>query len=542
MMESNNSNNNNNKSLRFINHQLFFSAVQSGDIETLKELVDKLTHEESSDQSSVSDLMAIQNDSGETALYVAADKNMEDLFGFLLRHCDVQTVKIRSKSDMNAFHVAAKRGHLGIVKMLVGIWPELCKCCDARNTSPLYSAASQDHLEIVNAILDADVSSMMIVRKNGKTALHNTARYGQLRIVKALIDRDPEIVRIKDKKGQTALHMAVKGDCPLVVEELLLADHSILNDRDKKGNTALHLATRKCRSQVQIVNVLLTYPSVDVNAINNNQETALDLADNLPYGESSHEIKEALAEAGAKNARFVGQMDEAMELKRTVSDIKHEVQSQLKHNERTQRRVSGIAKELKKLHREAVQNTTNSVTVVAVLFASIAFLAIFNLPGQYLMEGKDVGKANIADHVGFHVFYLLNAISLFISLSVVVVQITLVAWDTRAQKQVVSVVNKMMWAACACTCGAFLSIAYEVVGKGDSWMAIVITVVGTPILIGTLAFMCYFVFRQHCGFHRDSQRRIRRASGSKSFSWSAYSANISDPEDYNSDLEKIYAL
>lgn len=289
------------------------------------------------------------------------------------------------------------------------------------------------------------------------------------------------------------------------------------------------------------MSVLLSYTSIDVNAINSHQETAMDLADKLEYGESTLEIKEALAEAGAKHARFIGQLDEAMELKRTVSDIKHEVQSQLIQSEKTRRRVSGIAKELKKLHREAVQNTTNSVTVVAVLFASIAFLAIFNLPGQYVPTGPEVGKAKIANHVGFQVFYLLNAISLFISLSVVVVQITLVAWDTRAQKQVVSVVNKLMWIACACTCGAFLSIAFEVVGKHDSWMAAVITSVGVPILIGTLASMCYFVFRQHCGFHRDSQRRIKRASGSKSFSWS-YSANVSDLEEYNSDLEKIYAL
>ncbi|TYH88340.1 hypothetical protein ES332_D01G180700v1 [Gossypium tomentosum] len=105
-------------------------------------------------------------------------------------------------------------------------------------------------------------------------------------------------------------------------------------------------------------------------------------------------------------------------------------------------------------------------------------------------------------------------------MAVVVVQITLVAWDTNAQKQVVSVVNKLMWAACACTCGAFLSIAFVVVGKGNSWMAVTITIVGAPILVGTLASMCYFVFRQHFrGFHSDSERRIKRASGSKSFSW-----------------------
>ncbi|KAM7254963.1 hypothetical protein ACFE04_020204 [Oxalis oulophora] len=524
----------------FITKQSFFTAVRSDDLEQLKQLLSSSSSSNNHDD--VTDLVGSTNDAGETPLYVAADNNFVKVFSYLVKFCDLDVVKIKAtKSDMNAFHVAAKKGHLEIVKELLGKWPELCQLCNSTNTSPLYSAADQDHLEVVEAIMDADPSCIRIVRKNGKTALHTVARYGRLRIVKTLIDRDPGIVSIKDKKGQTALHMAVKGQSTTVVEELLLADSSILNERDKKGNTAVHMATRKSRAQ--IVNLLLSYTSVDVNAINSQRETAMDLADKLLYGESTFDIKEVLAEAGAKHARYVGQVDEAMELKRTVSDIKHEVSAQLIQNEKTHRRVSGIAKELRKLHREAVLNTTNSITVVAVLFASIAFLAIFNLPGQYFQDDPDAGKANIADNVGFRVFCLLNATSLFISLAVVVVQITLVAWDTRGQKQVVSVVNKLMWAACACTCGAFLSIAFVVVGNDDSWMAIAITLMGTPILIGTLASMCYFVFRQHFGiFRSDSQRRIRRASGSKSFSWS-HSANISDiEEDLNSDHEKIYAL
>ncbi|KAI3935576.1 hypothetical protein MKW92_050713, partial [Papaver armeniacum] len=95
--------------------------------------------------------------------------------------------------------------------------------------------------------------------------------------------------------------MAVKGQDPSVVEELLIADLSILNARDKKGNTAVHMATRKCRPQ--IVCLLLSYLAVEVNAINNQKETAMDLAEKLQYGESALEIKEALTEAGAKHAR-----------------------------------------------------------------------------------------------------------------------------------------------------------------------------------------------------------------------------------------------
>ncbi|KAL7586669.1 hypothetical protein Lser_V15G37281 [Lactuca serriola] len=522
------------KSLRFISHQSFFSSVRSGDLESLKLIV----NDDDSDSASSSTLMAMQNDAGETALYIAAENNFQEVFNYLLRFCDLETVKIRSKSDFNAFHIAAKLGHLGIVNELLRLWPELCKVCDTRNTSPLYSAAVNDHLDVVNAMLDADATCIRIVRKNGKTALHTVARYGKTNMVKTLIERDRDIVSIKDKKGQTALHMAVKGQDTTVVEDLLLADHSILNERDKMGNTAIHIATRKCRSQ--IVSLLLSFTTISVNVINNQRETAMDIADKLNYGPPKLEIMEALSEAGAKHARHIGRIDEAMELKRTVSDIKHEVHSQLLQNEQTQRRVSGIAKELKKIHREAVQNTINSLTVVAVLFASIAFLAIFSLPGQYWKTGEKAGEANIAHTTAFRAFCLFNATSLFISLAVVVVQITLVAWDTRAQRQIVSVVNKLMWAAGISTCGAFCSIAFVVVGKRSAWMAITITVVGVPILVGTLVSLCYFVFRQHFGFFgSDSQRRIRRASGSKSFSWSVYSANISDDE---SDHEKIYAL
>ena len=121
------------------------------------------------------------------------------------------------------------------------MWPELCKSCDSSNTSPLYSAAVQNHLDVVNAILDTDASSMWIVRKNRKTALHTAARYGLHRIVAALIGRDPGIVSIKDKNGQTT---------PPYGCEILLADHSVLNECDKKCDTAIHVATRKCRPQV----------------------------------------------------------------------------------------------------------------------------------------------------------------------------------------------------------------------------------------------------------------------------------------------------
>ncbi|KAK0573639.1 hypothetical protein LWI29_011290 [Acer saccharum] len=154
------------KPLRFFTHQPFFSAVRSGDLESIKRIVDTVTKDEAPDA-----LMGMQTDAGETALYIAADNNMQKVFTYLLKFCDVDVAKIRSKSDMNAFHVAAKKGHSGIVKELLSIWPELCNLCDSSNTSPLYSAAVKDHLDVVNAILDADVNCIRIVRKKWKNCI-----------------------------------------------------------------------------------------------------------------------------------------------------------------------------------------------------------------------------------------------------------------------------------------------------------------------------------------------------------------------------------
>jgi len=104
------------KSLCFITHQDIFNVVRSGDLEGLKEVLKHVNRGESSNgpSSSVSEFLSMQNDAGETLLYIAAENGVEDLFSFLLRLCDLEILKIRSKSDMNAFHVAAKRGHLGI--------------------------------------------------------------------------------------------------------------------------------------------------------------------------------------------------------------------------------------------------------------------------------------------------------------------------------------------------------------------------------------------------------------------------------------------
>ncbi|KAK5794755.1 hypothetical protein PVK06_035997 [Gossypium arboreum] len=65
-------------------------------------------------------LMASQNESGKTALYILAENSFQEIFSCLLKFCDAKVVKMRSKSDLNTFHVVAKLGNLvGVTFVIV---------------------------------------------------------------------------------------------------------------------------------------------------------------------------------------------------------------------------------------------------------------------------------------------------------------------------------------------------------------------------------------------------------------------------------------
>ncbi|KAI4385701.1 hypothetical protein MLD38_003696 [Melastoma candidum] len=230
---------------------------------------------------------------------------------------------------------------------------------------------------------------------------------------------------------------------------------------------------------------------------------------------------------GAVKAKELNQPRD--ELRKTVTEIKKDVHTQLEQTKRTNKNVHNISKELRKLHREGINNATNSVTLVAVLFATVAFAAIFTVPG-----GDDnSGIAVVATHAAFKIFFIFNATALFTSLAVVVVQITLVRGETKAERRVVEVINKLMWLASVCTSVAFMAAAYIVVGKRHAWAADIVTAVGGVIMAGVLGTMTYYVVKSKRS--RSMRKRVKSEKRSGSSSWL--------PSDFsNSDVEKIYAL
>ncbi|XWS66984.1 hypothetical protein CRYUN_Cryun05aG0247500 [Craigia yunnanensis] len=132
------------------------------------------------------DLLSKQNQSGETALYVAAECGYADLVKEMMKYYDIVLAGVRARNGYDAFHIAAKQGDLEVLKILMEANLDLSMTFDSYNTTALHTAASQGHTEVVNFLLEKGSNVAAIARSNGKTALHSAARNGHLEIVKAL--------------------------------------------------------------------------------------------------------------------------------------------------------------------------------------------------------------------------------------------------------------------------------------------------------------------------------------------------------------------
>ncbi|CAL9040599.1 unnamed protein product [Musa banksii] len=313
--------------------------------------------------------------------------------------------------------------------------------------------------------------------------------------------------------------MAAKGTSHDVIEALVDADPAIVMLPDKYGNTALHVATRKKRAEVYFA---------EAWSIMHNFRYSYDIAEELPLSEESTYIKECLCRHGALRSKELNQPRD--ELRKTVTEIKKDVHTQLEQTRKTNKNVYGIAKELRKLHREGINNATDSVTVVAVLFATVAFAAVFTVPGG----SEDDGVAVAVHAASFRIFFIFNAIALFTSLAVVVVQITLVRRETKSERRVVEVINKLMWLASVCTTVAFLTSTYIVLGHRLQWAAALVTLIGGVIMAGALGSMTDFVVKSKR--IRKSRKRDKSSRRSGSVSW-YHTSDFSDSE-----FNPIYAI
>ncbi|KAK3023596.1 hypothetical protein RJ639_044056 [Escallonia herrerae] len=146
---------------------------------------------------------------------------------------------------------------------------------------------------------------------HGNTALHVAAHRGQVAVLEALILASPSSICSTNNAGKTFLHSAVTGfqnpsfrrlDRQIELMRRLVCSkifniEEIVNARDNDGRTALHLAIIG-NIHSDLVQLLTTVRSVNVNIRDSNGMTPLDILRQRPRSASSEILTRQLISAG----------------------------------------------------------------------------------------------------------------------------------------------------------------------------------------------------------------------------------------------------
>ncbi|MBA0636565.1 hypothetical protein Godav_025724, partial [Gossypium davidsonii] len=239
----------------------------------------------------------------ESKLYEAAAAGNVTIFLELIRqdHLLLDRVLVNYAIE-TPLHVAAMLGHTDFVKEIIQRKPEFTRELDSRGSSPLHLASAKGYVDIVKALLFVNPDMCLAVDIEERNPLHLAAMKGQVHVLNELVRVRPQAARVTVSWGETILHLCVKygqlESFKALVE--VMSNQEFVNAKDDYGMTVLHLAV--AYKQIETIKFLLTSTSVEVNGLNANGLTALDVLARSRRGLKDFDIAESLRDAGALRA------------------------------------------------------------------------------------------------------------------------------------------------------------------------------------------------------------------------------------------------
>ncbi|KAL2554047.1 Ankyrin repeat family protein [Forsythia ovata] len=328
-------------------------------------------------------------------------------------------------------HTASMLGHLNFVKELLNRKPELASELDSNGCSPLHLAAAKGNVEVVKELLSANSEVGFVRNSDGRTALHVAVIKGRVAAAAELVQVVPELTRVLTDRGETCLHLCVKYNrveiLQILAEAMKKLDGDLVNWKDCDGNTSLHIAVAK--KQIEIINSLLKVNGLEMNALNKNGLTALDILNQSPRDLRDMEIENSLQKAGASCVKDLHLI--------TDDWIPGKVRQTTKRLSLQQSNAKKPVVNQK--HTDWLGRKRSALMVVASLIATVAFQAGLTPPGGVWQDDytKDengnpvsnphtVGQSIMAykDPKEYGIFMIFNTIAFLSSLSIILLLVS----------------------------------------------------------------------------------------------------------------------
>ncbi|XP_050126932.1 uncharacterized protein LOC126603946 [Malus sylvestris] len=190
-------------------------------------------------------LLRIADRRGRTPIVIAANKDRWDIVEELVQLMTEEQLETQNDDGETALTIAAAKD-LKIVKCLVAKNMKLLGIADGHGRTPIVIAAEHDRWDIVEELVQLMTEEQLETKNDdGETAL-TIAAAKNLKIVKCLVAKNNKLLCIADGRGSTPIVIAANKDRWDIVEELVqLMTEEQLETKNDDGETALTIAAAK---------------------------------------------------------------------------------------------------------------------------------------------------------------------------------------------------------------------------------------------------------------------------------------------------------